>query len=244
MANDDRSRREDEHSKGLVRKTLERAMGLIALLFLSLLLSIMMEWLGMAFIWKEEGTAHSRNMLQNEISFLQEDFQRRLFKSSPAELATETALIAYDWAVARSGYLALRQRLTQPVLSTEPTLMAFTKRLYAGIEKYITAAFNILLVFTVRLLVIALSAPIIVLVGVAALVDGLVQRDLRRFGGGREYGMVYHAAKTVMGPLLLLPVFFYLTVPFSIHPNFVLMPAAALMALVIFITTSTFKKYL
>ncbi len=244
MATREKAREVTEPPRGIVRKTMSALMTLVAVLLLSLFVSVMLEWLGMAFIWNEEGAARSRNMLETEIGFLQEDFQRHLLKNSPADLAAQTALVAYQWVVVKSGYLALHNRLKQPVLATEPTLMVFAKRIYTSIEKYIAATINILLVFSVRLMVILLSFPILLLVGFAALVDGLVQRDLRRFGGGREYGMVYHSFKSMMKPLLLLPVFFYLAIPFSIHPNFVFVPAATLLALIVFITTSTFKKYL
>ena len=37
--------------------------------------------------------------------------------------------------------------------------------------------------------------PVFVLFTLVALVDGLVRRDLRRWGGGRESSFVYHYAK-------------------------------------------------
>ncbi|MCF6231107.1 MAG: TIGR03747 family integrating conjugative element membrane protein [Gammaproteobacteria bacterium] len=244
MADDDKDRKVAERPKGFIRKVFESALGLLSLLLLTLMISVILEWLGMAFFWNEEGAAHSHNMLQNELAFLQEDFRRHLFESSPAEIASYSALVTYEYVVVKSGYLALSERLSQPVFAAEPTLMSFFKSIYTHIEKYITATINILLVFVVRLMVILLSLPIIFLVGIAAFVDGLVQRDLRRFGGGREFGMVYHGFKAMMKPILLLPILFYLAAPISIHPNFVFVPAAALLAMAVFVTTSTFKKYL
>ena len=35
----------------------------------------------------------------------------------------------------------------------------------------------------------------------------------------------------------------YLTLPFSVHPSFVVLPFATLFALSVAVTTSTFKKY-
>jgi integrating conjugative element membrane protein (TIGR03747 family) len=43
-----------------------------------------------------------------------------------------------------------------------------------------------------------------------ALVDGLVQRDLRRWGGGRESSFVYHYAKTAAMPLIIMAWVLYL----------------------------------
>ena len=50
-------------------------------------------------------------------------------------------------------------------------------------------------VFALRLVILTLAALVIGLFTLVALVDGLVQRDLRRWGGGRESSFVYHYAK-------------------------------------------------
>jgi len=77
-----------------------------------------------------------------------------------------------------------------------------------------------------------------------ALVDGFVQRDLRRWGGGRESSFVYHWAKRSALPLLVLSWVVYLALPFSLHPTFVILPFAAPFALSVAVTASSFKKYL
>jgi hypothetical protein len=48
------------------------------------------------------------------------------------------------------------------------------------------------------------------LAGLVAVVDGLGQRDLRRFGGGREKGQVYHLARGMVFPAFTLPWILYL----------------------------------
>ena len=82
------------------------------------------------------------------------------------------------------------------------------------------------------------------LFSLVALVDGLVQRDLRRWGGGRESSFVYHYAKKAALPLVVLTWVTYLALPFSLHPTFVILPFATLFALTVAVTASTFKKYL
>lgn len=86
--------------------------------------------------------------------------------------------------------------------------------------------------------------PVFLLFSLLALVDGLVQRDLRRWGGGRESSFVYHYAKKAALPLVVLAWITYLALPFSLHPTFVVMPFAMLFALSVAVTASTFKKYL
>ena len=74
--------------------------------------------------------------------------------------------------------------------------------------------------------------------------DGLVQRDLRRFGVGRESVFKYHHAKKVVFPVMLLAWGLYLSISFSIHPNWILIPSAIFLGLTILFTASSFKKYL
>ena len=99
-------------------------------------------------------------------------------------------------------------------------------------------------VFSVRLAVLALAMPVFVMFTMVAIVDGLVKRDLRRWGGGRESSFVYHWAKRSALPLLVLTWVIYLALPFSLHPSLVVLPFATLFALSVAVTASTFKKYL
>lgn len=39
----------------------------------------------------------------------------------------------------------------------------------------------------------------------AGLVDGVMRRDIRRFGAGRESGFTYHRARANRIPLVVLP---------------------------------------
>ena len=79
---------------------------------------------------------------------------------------------------------------------------------------------------------------------VVALVDGLVRRDLRRWGGGRESSFVYHYAKKAAIPLIIMAWVFYLALPFSLHPSWIILPFALVFGFAVTITASTFKKYL
>ena len=58
-------------------------------------------------------------------------------------------------------------------------------------------------VFAVRMAVLTLAMPVFLLFGLVGVTDGLVQRDLRRWGGGRESSFVYHHAKRFIMPAVL-----------------------------------------
>ena len=86
--------------------------------------------------------------------------------------------------------------------------------------------------------------PVFAMFALVAIVDGLVKRDLRRWGGGRESSFVYHWAKRSALPLLVLTWVIYLAFPVSVHPSFIVLPFAMLFALSVTVTASSFKKYL
>lgn len=230
--------------KGLISSFLTTiAQGIKWLLF-SLVFSILIEWLGMALWWPDQGRGHSRNMLAAEIGYLRADFGRSLVSADPALFTKNVAdksyyvlfeftrmadFIAWVGAAPQAGQRGFRARLH-----------AF----FSPFAEYILAAMQITQVFSVRLAILALATPVFLLFSLVAFVDGLVKRDLRRWGGGRESSFVYHWAKRSALPLLVLAWVIYLALPFSLHPSFVVLPFATLCALSVTVTSSTFKKYL
>jgi integrating conjugative element membrane protein (TIGR03747 family) len=100
------------------------------------------------------------------------------------------------------------------------------------------------LVFLVRLLVLTLTLPLFLMTAFVGFVDGLVRRDVRRFGAGRESGFLYHRARATLMPLAVLPWVTYLALPVSVHPLLILLPSAALLGVAVDVASATFKKYL
>ncbi|WP_348260059.1 TIGR03747 family integrating conjugative element membrane protein, partial [Salmonella enterica] len=87
---------------------------------------------------------------------------------------------------------------------------------YVNVESYLIAAAYTTLVFLVRLLVLCLTLPLFLMAAFVGLVDGLVRRDIRRFGAGRESGFIYHRARARLIPLAVLPWETYLALPVSV----------------------------
>ena len=98
--------------------------------------------------------------------------------------------------------------------------------------------------FLVRLLVVVMTLPLILTAAFVGLIDGLVRRDVRRFGAGRESGFVYHRAKASLMPLAMLPWVTYLALPISVHALVILVPSAALWGIAVSLTAGSFKKYI
>lgn len=196
-------------------------------LCLSLLLNILIEWLGMALDWWDlPGAQHSLSMLETELAWLNADFRDAL--GNPVHLARSfasdlhTALFVWQGQDVSLSLQESRSRLGE----------------------YGLAAIVSVQLFGVRMAILVLSLPVFLVFAVVATVDGLVVRELRRWGGANEQGYVYHHVKRLIGPMIWLPLIIYLSLPTSIHPNWIVMPFAAFFALAIWVTTQTFKQYL
>jgi integrating conjugative element membrane protein (TIGR03747 family) len=214
----------------------------------SLLLSIVIECIGLHFFWPELGWQHARNMLDYELGHLSEHFTQSALVQEPGRTARDLVEHAYDWLFVRSGFLDwIRDASTQASAGAGRKAHDFRYYLgqvYVHAESYLIAAAYTVLVFLVRLSVLTLTLPLFLMAAFVGLVDGLVRRDIRRFGAGRESGFVYHRARASLTPLAMLPWVTYLALPFSVNPLFILLPGAVLLGVAVCVAAATFKKYL
>ena len=230
--------------QGLISKALSTLAQAMQWLLLSLIFSIIVEWAGMVLWWPEEGLDHSRRMLAAEMGYLDAEFRRSVVTSDPARYARTVADKTYYALFEFTRIVDALDWLSRPPAAGEEGLRPKLHRLYRPIADFVVAAMQITQVFSVRLAILTLATPVFVLFTLVALVDGFVQRDLRRWGGGRESSFVYHWAKRSALPLLVLSWVVYLALPFSLHPTFVILPFATLFSLSVAVTASSFKKYL
>lgn len=230
--------------QGLISKGLTAVAQAIKWLLFSLLFSIVVEWVGMNLWWEDAGLDHSRAMLTQEIRYLDTDFRRSIVTSDPARFAKKVADGTFHYLFEVTRVVTFIHWVSMPPRTDETGLRPTLHKLYRPVAEYTIAAMQVTQVFSVRLAILMLATPVFLLFSLAALVDGLVRRDLRRWGGGRESSFVYHYAKKAAMPLLVLTWVVYLSLPFSLHPTFVILPFATLFALAVLVTAGTFKKYL
>ncbi|MEW8015103.1 MAG: TIGR03747 family integrating conjugative element membrane protein [Candidatus Sedimenticola endophacoides] len=220
---------------------------LLRLLFwiaLSLLASIIVEWIGMTWWWSDEGTGHSQMILETEIGYLSGDLRRSAFVQDTAAYARHVADTGYEWIWVQSGLVSAFQWMAVRPSHDASAFRQMLYRAHLGVAEYVTAAATITQVFFVRLAVLSLSMPAFVLALLVGFLDGAVQRDLRKWGGGRESSFVYHHARRWIVPIFILVWVLYLSLPFSVHPAIAVLPFAAVLGLLMAITVSSFKKYL
>ena len=230
--------------QGLFTRGLATISQAILWLLFSLLFSIIVEWVGMVIWWPEQGLDHSRTMLAKEISYLDTDFRRSIVTSDPARFAKEVADGTYHYLFEVTRVVAFIHWVSPPSRQEEQGMRPTLHKIYRPLAEFVIAAMQVTQVFSVRLAILSLATPVFLLFSLVALVDGLVRRDLRRWGGGRESSFVYHYAKKAVLPLVVITWVTYLALPFSLHPTFIVIPFAALFAFAVAVTASTFKKYL
>ena len=225
---------------GLPARCLSAFTRTVSLLILALSFSILLEWLGMSMVWPDEGSLHSHRMLERELTFLHADLRGHIL--APGKLATATLqglARAASW-LRMDRVVSWFNRTGQQSALVRAKSVGWTGR----IREYVCAMINIVRLFVVRLIVLILAMPVFLVSGLVGLGEGLMRRDLRRWGGGRESSFVYHHSKHCVVPAVLSAWMLYLAMPISIHPNWILLPGAALFALGIGTATATFKKYL
>ncbi|MDH1440377.1 TIGR03747 family integrating conjugative element membrane protein [Pseudomonas sp. GD03721] len=243
MANDTPSRQAQPIQRpGLIASAFGLVLRIIGLLIASLLFSILMEFAGLLLFWSDQGWRHSHTMLTRELGWLSEHFKSSLILKQPVQTTTQLLEQLNHWLLMKTGFAEFTRQAQGS--SQGSGFWSWLSRLYLSIEDFVLAALYISFTFVVRLTILLLATPLLLLAMLTGLVDGLMRRDLRKFGAGRESSFVYHRAKRAMLPLLIAPWVIYLSLPFSLHPLLILLPGAVLLGTAVAITAATFKKYL
>jgi len=216
----------------------------------ALLGAIIIEWLCLYFLWPEQGWRHARDMFQYELGWLSQDLLHSVVIKEPGHTATWLAQLVYDWLMVKSGMQDGVDALTHYARSARPENMTGVDLRYQvgwmliKLQDYGLAALYTVLTFCVRMVVLTLTVPLFLLAAFTGLVDGLIRRDLRKFGAGRESSYLYHKARGTIVPLMVVPWTVYLAMPVSVSPMVVLMPCAVLLGGAVWVTVGSFKKYL
>jgi integrating conjugative element membrane protein (TIGR03747 family) len=207
-----------------------------------LLFSILTEFFGLLLFWGDQGWRHSQAMLTSELGWLSEHFKASLILQQPGQTIVQMLDFLNQWLLVKTGFADFAQQARAS--SQGNGFWRWINQLYVSIEDFVLAAVYVTFTFVVRLTILALAAPLFLLVMLTGFVDGLMRRDLRKFGAGRESSFVYHRAKRAVTPLLVVPWIIYLSLPFSLNPLAILIPCAAMLGVTTAITAATFKKYL
>lgn len=238
---------EQARQKGVIGTTLSLPFRFLGVMFASLFFSIVCEWIGLYCFWGDQGWHHAQQMMLLELDWLSEDFTQSVVVQEPGRTATHLIEMAYQTLFVDTGVVDFIHRQSQAYHSQSQQRTGWEQNMALSmvlIEDYGLGAIYTVLTFLVRLIVLALTVPLFAMAVVTGLVDGLVRRDIRRFGAGLESGFVYHRARSTIKPLAVAPWLIYLSLPISISPLLILLPCAVMLAISVSVTAGSFKKYL
>lgn len=205
---------------------------IIFYVLLSVLFGIVIEWLGLFLgIFTPQ---HAPTTLRNELAYLGDNFSMTLFGVSAKTLA-------YQIVTTLNVYLQVPNTANTNAVML---VIGWVKSLGNEVIPYVNAVIYVVMITTIRCLIIALSMVSFLIVGIAAAVDGLHVRELRKVGGDDEHGDVYHWAKASVPKILILSPVIYLAWPSAINPNFILLPGMAMLFTAIFLLFAKYKKVL
>jgi integrating conjugative element membrane protein (TIGR03747 family) len=226
---------------GLFARTFTAFFGVIFWMVLSLMLSIVIEWLGITFFWPEQGHHHALTMLHVETRYLNHHVLTVASQFDRVIYHTTQRVVA--WVANDSGIKPLIQWMASPSRLQEGVLSEWGHTLTVNYKPYLLAVPAIIQLFFVRMAIIVFSLPAFLLLAIVGIVDGLVERDLRRWGGGRESSNLYNLARKMVSPLSILACVLYISSPVTVHPGWIIIPFSSMVGLSLRITFSRLKKY-
>jgi integrating conjugative element membrane protein (TIGR03747 family) len=230
--------------------------------FIGTLISLAIELVGMYWVWPEQGIHHSRAMVLEDLSYVTEA-PRSLLVGDTVGFAKEV-LTVVAWPYERLHVGALYVRLHQPeVMARMSRPMASgaggSGGVFGGIGERLrwvgiylmqkASAWALVSMYVVqdnvlRLAVVVFALPAFLLACLLGVIDGLVQRDLRRWGGGREYGKRHLYAKHWSKWSLTLGFGLHLSWPVGgFNPSYMVLIFTALTAVSLSVQFANYQKY-
>ncbi|PSV27640.1 TIGR03747 family integrating conjugative element membrane protein [Photobacterium sp. GB-72] len=213
---------------------------LITTLCVSIMISIAVEWLLMTFWRPEQGSNYSRMSAITEMGYLNKDFAHYvLFGLSPSAMAN----VIYEFITGQTYSPDQVHDLFWMRASPSDNIVTSALKLIVSVAaEYGLAMIYVIITLLARLSVLIFSLPLFLMVYLAALLDGFVERELRRMGGDTESGLSYHLFKSWIPYTFFGAWFIYMACPVTVHPS-ILSIFALSMFICVYLTAANFKKY-
>ena len=173
-------------------------------------------------------------------TLLQKDYQTLVVLAHPNTLS-----LINHWidVIPSTGYLdnlTHFSKLSLPLIS-EKSQHDFLLHLMP----IITAALLAIKLVIIRLYLLMSWCQLFLAFGLVGLIDGLMQRHIRKLAAGRESALIYHNVKSLIMMSLITGVFIDLVLPISFNADeWILIISTMLFGIAIQITAKSFKKYL
>lgn len=205
-----------------------------------------LEIAGMYTFWKDEGVAHSERRLISDAQYVQQ-FPRSVPVADTIAFTRQMVLWA-RWPYEIVGLTRVIQRAhaiqsgQEPANSKSPALL---RAIVLEGTRWLEISLNVAQDTAIRASLALFALPGIVLAILIGVVDGLIQRDVRRWSGGRESSFIYHYAKHYAKWIMTVGFAIYLGWPIpGFNPMYQLLTFSVLVAISLSIAVGAFKKYL
>jgi integrating conjugative element membrane protein (TIGR03747 family) len=222
----------------------------------SWMLSICIELVGMQFFWKDRDF-HCRDLVIEDLGYIAAAPHSVIVTDTVAFSHALIAKVAVPFEAL--GVVGFYKR-TQASLAALPakTSAPANARMVVGASLQRTSAAGNSMLATLgmvamytamdtalRLAIVVFALPAFALACLLGAVDGLVRRDLRKWGGGRESSFIYHHAKATCYLVLGGGFSLYLAWPTGgFNPAYMVLLFTVPVAWTLSLTLSSFKKYL
>ena len=204
---------------------------LIMWFFLLTLFVLIVDIFCVFVLWSPNGAQHLEFVFQQEVAFLE---------LQPAQVAflVDVSQVFYDSMFVSTGIDSMLRQSANT--KTPETAHDFANVLWPVME---TAMIGLKL-FALRMGILMLSAPFLAIVTAVAMADGFAGWYLRRTGGERESGFIYHRAKRGLAWSFLLLWIVYLIPPVPLDPTYLIPPFLLASGVATRLHVAFFKKYL
>lgn len=224
--------------------------------------SIAIEMVGMHYFWPDRGMLHSRDLVMEDLGYIAEAPHSLIVADTVAFSKQLMGWVATPFK--RLGVTGFYERSLARAVAADQAVAGDSDRSSAakkvGVDHalqrasaqgtMLLATLGVVAMFTaqdtaLRLAIVVFALPAFVLACLLGAVDGLVRRDLRKWGGGRESSFIYHHAKATTYLTLGGGFGLYLAWPTGgFNPAYMVLVFTALVAWSLSLTLSSFKKYL
>jgi len=156
---------------------------------------------------------------------------------------TQNSLIPHSMAYMKQQQAAFSAHFHLPAKQHKNPFARLGQKMKIFFSEGIAIAWGVTRIMLGRVLIFLLAIPLFLLCAMLGVVDGLVQRDIRKFQGARESTLFFHQMKSNLSFWFFIPMFAYFAWPWATMPTWFLIPIAFVMSVFIQASLRSFKKY-
>jgi len=211
----------------------------LSLTFVGILLAAwIVDWIFVFKVWPE-GVARLKSILDAD---LRRGIELTAWQGGAPGAVTGAANFLYGLVFRFTGIHEMGIRFAQGATLSIPDTIV--RNFYIANREGIEVAMIGTQLVGVRLATLAMTVPVLVLVYIVGVMDGLTQRAIRRACGGRESGSLYHRAKHLQVVLTAIAVLTGLLWPLLTDIRWIGLPLTLALGILSRLQWEYYKKHL